>query len=310
MGHIFISYSHNDKDYVEKLEKKLIDEGFDVWVDHRIDYGSQWPKEIQKALDACDAFVVVVSENAYESEWVQHEVARAKRKKKPFFPLLYQGDAWLAIESTQYVDVRNGSLPPKRFYRKLKSKLPESSAVQKAYVLLQNSMQSWFELDVLPSADALFVLWRDLDHKLLSEVEMAFLYCAYYLQSSMTEEWIDENEFFSFDGYLDRFVQRQNFFSPILETFPFDRFAQFGMGNILENDGVVVSSKIFLPTNQENDAPAIYFLIRAYQSECLEILLFREDRVKALVSHSRTDAQAVSDIFFAQIDKASGKASC
>ena len=62
MGHIFISYSHNDKDYVEKLEKKLIDEGFDVWVDHRIDYGSQWPKEIQKALDACDAFVVVVSE--------------------------------------------------------------------------------------------------------------------------------------------------------------------------------------------------------------------------------------------------------
>ena len=26
MGHIFISYSHKDKEYVEKLEKKLIKE--------------------------------------------------------------------------------------------------------------------------------------------------------------------------------------------------------------------------------------------------------------------------------------------
>jgi hypothetical protein len=119
MGHIFISYSHKDKKYVEKLEKKLIEEGFDVWIDHRIDYGSQWPKEIQRALDTCDAFVVVVSENAYKSKWVQNEVARADRKGKPFFPLLLEGDAWLAIEAFQYVDVKDGSLPPEKFYKRL-----------------------------------------------------------------------------------------------------------------------------------------------------------------------------------------------
>ena len=53
MGHIFISYSH--KEYVEKLEQTLVEKGFDVWIDHRIDYGSQWPKEIQIALDSCTA---------------------------------------------------------------------------------------------------------------------------------------------------------------------------------------------------------------------------------------------------------------
>ena len=37
MGHIFISYSHKDKTYVEKFEEKLITKGFDVWIDHRID---------------------------------------------------------------------------------------------------------------------------------------------------------------------------------------------------------------------------------------------------------------------------------
>ena len=119
MGHIFISYSHKDKKYVEKLEKKLIDEGFDVWVDHRIDYGSQWPREIEKALDSCDAFIVVVSENAFESEWVQNEVARAIRKMKPLFPVLFSGDIWLSIETTQAVEVRDGSLPHENFYEQL-----------------------------------------------------------------------------------------------------------------------------------------------------------------------------------------------
>lgn len=119
MSHIFISYSHKDNKYVEKLEKKLIEAGFNIWIDHRIDYCAQWPKEIQKQLDTCDAFIVVVTENAFESEWVQHEVAMAKRKKKPFFPLLLQGDPWLSVEATQYVSVSDYSLPPEKFYKRL-----------------------------------------------------------------------------------------------------------------------------------------------------------------------------------------------
>ena len=126
MSHIFISYSHKDTEYVEKLEAKLIEEGFNVWIDHRIDFGSQWPKAIQDALDACDAFIVVISENSYESKWVQNEVSRADRKGKPFFPLLLQGDAWLAIEALQYVDVRDGSLPPEKFLNRLSSVTPRN----------------------------------------------------------------------------------------------------------------------------------------------------------------------------------------
>ncbi len=119
MGHIFISYSHKDKAYVHRLQEALQSEGFDAWIDDRIDYGARWPKVIQDQLDACDAFIVVVSENSYESEWVQNEVARATRKRKPFFPLLLNGDTWLSIESTQYVDVTSQELPPKKFYERL-----------------------------------------------------------------------------------------------------------------------------------------------------------------------------------------------
>ena len=84
MGHIFISYSHNDKEYVHKLQEALLSQGFNVWIDDRIDYGTRWPKVIQDHLDGCDAFIVIVSENSFESEWVQNEVTRAKRIGKPF----------------------------------------------------------------------------------------------------------------------------------------------------------------------------------------------------------------------------------
>jgi Tol biopolymer transport system component len=119
MGHIFISYSHKDKEYVHTLRNALISAGFDVWIDDRIDYGTRWPKVIQDQLDACQAFIVVISANSYDSEWVQNEVARAKRKGKPFFPLLLSGEPWLSVEATQYFDVRDGTTPDERFYARL-----------------------------------------------------------------------------------------------------------------------------------------------------------------------------------------------
>ncbi|MGA7193841.1 MAG: toll/interleukin-1 receptor domain-containing protein, partial [Anaerolineales bacterium] len=94
MGHIFISYSHKDKEYVHKLQAALQDEGFDIWVDDRIDYGTIWPKVIQDQLDSSDALILIMTSNSFESFWVQNELERARQKKKPIFPLLLDGDVW------------------------------------------------------------------------------------------------------------------------------------------------------------------------------------------------------------------------
>jgi hypothetical protein len=121
MGHIFISYSHKDTDYAHGLANNLQSMGFEVWIDARLDYGSQWPHEIQKQLDACDAFIIIMSPRSFASEWVQSELQRAKRKLKPIFPLLLEGDEpWLSIESTQFFDVRGGRFPDDKFYSALK----------------------------------------------------------------------------------------------------------------------------------------------------------------------------------------------
>ena len=121
MGHIFISYSHKDTNYAQGLAGHLKNMGFDIWIDERLDYGSQWPLEIQKQLDACDAFLLIMTPRSFASDWVQSELQRAKRKLKPIFPLLLEGDEpWLSVESTQYYDVRGGVYPDTKFYSAIK----------------------------------------------------------------------------------------------------------------------------------------------------------------------------------------------
>jgi hypothetical protein len=119
-GHVFISYSHDDGGYAHRLEAALKERGFAVWIDDRIDYGTQWPRVIEESLDACAALILLMSPRAKGSNWVQNELARAQDKGKPILPLLLEGDNWLAVQATQYVDVRGGDLPLERFYQRLR----------------------------------------------------------------------------------------------------------------------------------------------------------------------------------------------
>ena len=111
MSHIVISYSHQDSDYAHKLESDLKRRGFEVWIDDRIDYGTRWPRVIERQIDTCAAMIVIMTPRSKGSDWVQNELARAKRKGKAVFPLLLEGEPWPAVGAVQYADVRDGRLP-------------------------------------------------------------------------------------------------------------------------------------------------------------------------------------------------------
>lgn len=124
MSHIFISYSKKNGDYARKFAEKLLDSGFDVWIDDRIDYGEDWWAMIVQAIRDCAAFVVIMTPEADESRWVQREVTIADELGKPTFPLLLSGDIrtsknWLIYVRTQFADVRDANLPPNDFISRL-----------------------------------------------------------------------------------------------------------------------------------------------------------------------------------------------
>ncbi|MBZ0287540.1 MAG: TIR domain-containing protein, partial [Anaerolineae bacterium] len=118
--HLFISYSRRDKDYARQLTDHLSGSGFTVWIDSQIDYGDAWFDEIETAIKTCAAFLLVMSPDAQDSEWVKKEILLAKRYKKPIFPLLLDGEEFGIVIDIQFADVKGGQMPDAGFHRRLR----------------------------------------------------------------------------------------------------------------------------------------------------------------------------------------------
>jgi hypothetical protein len=141
---IFISYSRKDQDYVNNLVEALAKQELPWWVDNKIDYGDQWTKEIKENIKKCQVFLLVMSPNSEESDWVQRELTFAQHLKKPIFPLLLDGEIWFQVINIQIIDVKSGKLPPDTFFNKVRSKLniqtAQSTAKKMAEELIDEFM--------------------------------------------------------------------------------------------------------------------------------------------------------------------------
>lgn len=118
--HIFISYDHDDRAYARTLAEHLRQQGLEVWMDDRIDYGDRWWRTVDRAIRTCAACVVVMTPAAEESPWVERELLLAQREKKPIYPLLLRGRGLSLLIALQHVDVTGGRMPPPRLIARLK----------------------------------------------------------------------------------------------------------------------------------------------------------------------------------------------
>lgn len=117
--HLFISYSRRDKAFALALREHLSNNGFTLWIDDAIEHGDHWFNEIHQAIKTCAAFLVIMTPEAEQSEWVQKEILLAKRYKKAIFPLLLSGDEFAILIDLQYGDVRDGQMPGTDFHRRV-----------------------------------------------------------------------------------------------------------------------------------------------------------------------------------------------
>lgn len=71
---VFISHSSKDKQFATWLSVDLANRGHDPWLDEwKIRAGESIPTKIGEGIERCDFVVVVLSENAVASHWVERE---------------------------------------------------------------------------------------------------------------------------------------------------------------------------------------------------------------------------------------------
>ena len=103
---IFISHSWEDKPLVRRLEIDLKSAGTDVWIDHsETRGGDNLPERISKALEWCDILLLVWSETAESSRWVELEWTNAIALGKRVIPCILGNNELPAILANKiYID--------------------------------------------------------------------------------------------------------------------------------------------------------------------------------------------------------------
>jgi uncharacterized protein YjbI with pentapeptide repeats len=79
---LFISYSHTDSEFVDKLEGYLNKRGIRFWRDKHDAIAGRLETQIDRAIRQNPTVLLILSENSTKSDWVQHEVRKARKMEK------------------------------------------------------------------------------------------------------------------------------------------------------------------------------------------------------------------------------------
>jgi hypothetical protein len=128
MSTLFLSYARTDMDTVDPLVHALQSSGLQVWRDQDSLYsGQRWPKAIGEAIAAQKAVLLVWSQGAAQSPWVEFEWTTALALQKPLL-LCHLDNTPLppALQAVQSIPGNEGSATVQRLLAALQA-LPRSA---------------------------------------------------------------------------------------------------------------------------------------------------------------------------------------
>jgi len=104
---IFISYSSKDKKWCDAFAVSLEETGADVWYDSSLHGGAEWIAVIERELESRELFLVILTQLAWESVWVQREIHLAFATNRTIVPvLLAPTNVTGFMRTIQHVDVK------------------------------------------------------------------------------------------------------------------------------------------------------------------------------------------------------------
>ena len=94
--HVFISYSHEDADIVDRFKAVLVDAGTVIWLDHeQLKPGTpDWQDAVWKGILQATHVIYAASPTAARSPFVIHEIEIARGEGKEVLPFWIRGEKW------------------------------------------------------------------------------------------------------------------------------------------------------------------------------------------------------------------------
>ena len=113
MESIFISYSHNDKDFVDKLGLDLTKSRINIFIDRwEMNVGDSITNKIENALTESSHLIIVLSKSSVNSDWCKREITTGlmlemERKRTVFLPIIIEDcEIPLFLRDKFYADFR------------------------------------------------------------------------------------------------------------------------------------------------------------------------------------------------------------
>ncbi len=106
--YIFVSYSHQDEDFVYPMIRNLTENGYRIWYDDGIHTGDNWLETIAGHLNGSRICLAVITSNAANSHNCKNEINLALEQKIMLLPILHEKFEMslgmrLLLGSTQYI---------------------------------------------------------------------------------------------------------------------------------------------------------------------------------------------------------------
>lgn len=111
---VFISYSHSDREFVDRLAVRLRSEKHSIWLDRwELGVGDSLTQKVQGALTSATAILVVLSSESVRSSWCQRELSAGlirelEEQKTIVLPLVIEDcNIPIFVRDKLYADFRN-----------------------------------------------------------------------------------------------------------------------------------------------------------------------------------------------------------
>ena len=127
---IFISYSRKNRDFALRLYNTLLMDGYWVWMDVRLKEALEWRPQIDDNIKRSNKCIVILSPDAIDSRWVNHEISMAHGRGQLIIPISFQKrradqELPICVEPIQLFNMLEGEVDYDMALKKLRGILGE-----------------------------------------------------------------------------------------------------------------------------------------------------------------------------------------